>query len=152
MNGRIVIHGKSKGLALVDALLKVDIKHEYNINQYNEVDESREQYQWDKLPAATTLTDEQAMLCPPVIGCYDLRRKELYTISVDNLQPVKWNEDAMDHLVLDSKKKDMLKGLVRYHSSRDGRNGRGDLIEGKGQSLVILLHGPPGVRLLFFSS
>ncbi|KAL6909246.1 P-loop containing nucleoside triphosphate hydrolase protein [Trichoderma evansii] len=85
------------------------------------------------------------MLCPAVIGCHDLRTKKSYTVSVDNLQPVKWNKDAMDHLVLDTKKKEMLKGLVRYHFDRNRRNDRGDLIAGKGQSLVILLHGPPGV-------
>ncbi|EHK41613.1 hypothetical protein TRIATDRAFT_17892, partial [Trichoderma atroviride IMI 206040] len=64
---------------------------------------------------------------------------------VDNLQPIEWNKDAMDHLVLDTRKKDMLKGLVRHHSSRNRRSERGDLIAGKGRSLVILLHGPPGV-------
>lgn len=72
----------------------------------------------------------------------------MYFVSVDNLQPVKWNEDAMNHLVLDTRKKDMLKGLVSYHSSRNRGNERADLIAGKGQSLVILLYGPPGVRSL----
>lgn len=113
-----------------------------------ELPDYREEYQWDKLPATTELTDEQAMLCPPVIGCYGVRSKELYTVSVDKLEPVQWDVDAMDHLVLDNKKKDMLKGLVGYHYSRGDERSRGDLIAGKGQSLVILLHGPPGVSSL----
>lgn len=102
-------------------------------------------YEWESLPATTKLTDEQAMLCPAVIECHDLRSKKRYMVSVDNLQPVEWNKDAMDHLVLDTRKKDMLKGLVSYHSSRNRRSERADLIVGKGESLVILLHGPPGV-------
>lgn len=107
-----------------------------------------ELYEWDKLPVSAKLTDEQAMLCPAVIGCHDLRSKKKYTVSVDNLKPVEWNKDAMDHLVLDTRKKDMLKGLVSYHSNRNRGNEQADLIAGKGQSLVILLHGPPGVRSL----
>lgn len=110
------------------------------------VDDLREPYQWDNLPRSTALTDEQAMLCPPVIDCHDLRSKKRLTVSIVNLQPVKWNEDALSHLVLDEKKKRMLEGLVRHHTTRNRRNEKGDLIAGKGQSLVILLHGPPGVR------
>lgn len=102
-------------------------------------------YEWGRVPASAKLTDEQARLCPAVIGCHDLRSKKTYIVSVDNLQPIEWNRDAMNHLVLDTRKKDMLEGLVRYHSSRNRGNEKADLIAGKGQSLVILLHGPPGV-------
>ncbi|PTB46010.1 hypothetical protein M441DRAFT_52809, partial [Trichoderma asperellum CBS 433.97] len=112
---------------------------------YRDVDDLREAYQWDRIPASTILTDEQAMLFPAVIGCHDLRSKKRYTVSVNDLQPVEWNEDEMDHLVLEDKKKAMLKGLVSYHSNRNCRNEKGDLIAGKGEGLVILLHGPPGV-------
>ncbi|KAJ9144049.1 p-loop containing nucleoside triphosphate hydrolase protein [Pleurostoma richardsiae] len=148
VDGRVVIDGDSKGLAPVDVLLGAT-DDDYD-DRYDEraparpVNDYRDQYQWDKLPITTELTDEQAMLCPPIIGCYGLRSKEFYSASVTNLRTVGWNVDAMDHLVLDVKKKDMLKGLVGYHYSRDDR-GKGDLIAGKGQSLVILLHGPPGV-------
>lgn len=109
-------------------------------------------YEWGRLSEATKLTDEQAMLCPAVIGCHDLRSKKTYIVSVDNLQQVQWNKDAMDHLVLDTRKKEMLKGLVHHHSSRNRGNERADLIAGKGQSLVILLHGPPGVCVSFLKS
>ncbi|EHK26665.1 uncharacterized protein TRIVIDRAFT_4009, partial [Trichoderma virens Gv29-8] len=91
------------------------------------------------------LNDEELMLCPAVIGCYDLRNKNKYLVSVNNLQEVNWNKDVMNHLVMDKRKKNMLEGLVRHHSDRDLRHNTGDLIAGKGQGLVILLHGPPGV-------
>ena len=109
----------------------------------------REQYQWDELSAKTELTDEQARLCPPIIGCYSLTSKEFYAVSVEKLEQVKWDVGAMNRLVLEDKKKEMLKGLVGQHYSPRYQGMRGDLIAGKGQSLVILLHGPPGVRPLF---
>ncbi|KAL7935703.1 P-loop containing nucleoside triphosphate hydrolase protein [Trichoderma chlorosporum] len=137
VDSRVVIDESSKYLP-INACLDVE-SCDGNAADY------REEYQWDKLPLDAELSDEQAMLCPPIIGCYDLKSKELYLVSVDNLRPVKWNENAMDHLVLDPKKKNMLTRLVRYHSHRHGRNGEKDLIAGKGQSLAILLHGPPGV-------
>lgn len=76
---------------------------------------------------------------------------ELYVVSVEKLEPVKWDVDAMDRLVLDSKKKAMLKGLVGQQNSNRNLGMRGDLITGKGQSLIVLLHGPPGVSLCFAS-
>lgn len=148
----MVIDHISKRLPNIDDI----IKNGRNISKhYRDMDDLRNHYIWDSLFTSVRLTDEQAMLCPAVIGCHDLKSKDTYTVGVSDLQPVKWNKDAMDHLVLDTKKKDMLKGLVRYHSSRNRRNDRGhpidrgDLIAGKGQSLVILLHGPPGVRSCF---
>lgn len=143
----MVIDEKSKASPEIDAIIKID----YDLSEHNkDMDDQREAYQWDGLVTSSKLTNEQAMLCPAVIGCHDLKSKDRYTVSVSNLQSVKWNEDAMDHLVLDAKKKEMLKGLVRYHFNRNRRHDRGDLIAGKGQSLVILLHGPPGVCSSFF--
>ena len=51
----------------------------------------------------------------------------------------------MDDLVLPEKRKKMLKGLVAHHYSPRSLSQKGDIIAGKGQSLVILLYGPPGV-------
>lgn len=105
----------------------------------------REEYDWDEMPADTVLMDEQAQLCPAIIGGVSLSNEHLYNVSVENLQPVKWNKGAMERLVLDEDKKDLLKGLVAQHSHRARTSEFGDLIENKGKGLVILLHGPPGV-------
>lgn len=107
--------------------------------------DQREDYRWDGLPGDTVLTDEQAQLCPAVIGGVSIASEHLYSISVENLEPVKWNKGAMERLVLDEDKKDLLKGLVAQHSHRARTSEFGDLIENKGKGLVILLHGPPGV-------
>ena len=82
---------------------------------------------------------------PPVIGCYGISSEYNYIASVDNLELVKWNYEAIDHLVLEEDNKKLLKGLVQQHSHRAKTKEGGDLIENKGNGLVILLHGPPGV-------
>ena len=51
-----------------------------------------------------------------------------------------WEND----LVLDLDKKNLIKTLVENHAKL-AKNRTRDIIEGKGQGLVILLHGPPGV-------
>lgn len=70
---------------------------------------------------------------------------------IDNIRPVNWNKEAFDRLVLLSKIKDMVKSLVLVRaSSRDPKDlqtlntRRDDLIAGKGNGLIMLLHGGPG--------
>jgi len=45
-------------------------------------------------------------------------------------------------LQLDPRYKTMVKALVKNHGASEGRK---DVVKGKGQGLVLLLHGPPGV-------
>lgn len=70
---------------------------------------------------------------------------------IDNIRPVRWNKEVFDRLVLPSKIKDMVKSLVMVRaSSRDPKDRRildakrDDLIAGKGNGLIMLLHGGPG--------
>lgn len=107
--------------------------------------DEREDYQWDQLPLNTVLTDQQAQLCPAVIKCVSISTKHDFNVSVENLEPISWNREAIELLVLDENKKDLLKGLVAQHSHRTKTGEFGDLIENKGKGLVILLYGPPGV-------
>lgn len=65
------------------------------------------------------------------------------TVSVEHLRPVEWDHDAFRRLVLNAGKKDLIQSLVQNHLA-DAGNSSADLIEGKGNGLVILLHGGPG--------
>lgn len=107
--------------------------------------DEREDYQWDQLPLNAVLTDQQAQLCPAVIRCVSISTKHDFNVSVETLEPISWNREAIELLVLDENKKDLLKGLVAQHSHRTKAGEFGDLIENKGKGLVILLYGPPGV-------
>lgn len=139
VEGRVVIDNKSKASEGIEAILKPPKFREQNIT------EPAVAYKPDDFHQYPALNDEELSLCPAVIGCYDLKNKNRYLVSINNLQAVDWNKDVMKHLVMDERKKLMLEGLVRHHSDRNLRHDTGDLIAGKGQGLVILLHGPPGV-------
>lgn len=61
---------------------------------------------------------------------------------VDDIRPIKWNDDAYDHLVYDEKQKDLVLSFVENHKRT--KSGVEDVIMGKGQGLILLLSGPPG--------
>jgi SpoVK/Ycf46/Vps4 family AAA+-type ATPase len=65
----------------------------------------------------------------------------LGSISVADISPVRWNKDAFDRLVLRAKKKELIKALVSVHVAN---RQNADVIEDKGNGLIILLHGSPG--------
>jgi SpoVK/Ycf46/Vps4 family AAA+-type ATPase len=54
---------------------------------------------------------------------------------------VPWNKEAFNRLVLKSQKKELIKALVTVHLSATHN---ADVVEGKGNGLIILLHGSPG--------
>ncbi|KAF6811844.1 hypothetical protein CMUS01_13183 [Colletotrichum musicola] len=61
---------------------------------------------------------------------------------VENFHPVEWNEDAFKRrLVLEEKTKEMIFALIDVQTSADRMD---DIIAGKGNGLIILLHGSPG--------
>lgn len=57
-------------------------------------------------------------------------------------QQISWNRKAFRRLVLDEQSKELIRALVSVHL---GSNATGDIIAGKGNGLIILLHGSPGV-------
>ncbi|KAK9780209.1 putative AAA family ATPase [Seiridium cardinale] len=99
--------------------------------------------------------EEQVMLCPPRLLGYILRDKMWAQLTVDGIAEIDksgsetaFNSDlvlAEDSSGLD--RKSILLGLVKSHSAPDGERcyQLKDIVEGKGQGLIILLYGPPGV-------
>ncbi|OAG36420.1 hypothetical protein AYO21_09405 [Fonsecaea monophora] len=85
--------------------------------------------------------DEMLMLLPAYVQGFGFLDKKWRTLQLDHINELKWNTEAFDQLVLDKRKKDLVKALVYVHlTSRKGV----DIIEGKGNGLIILLHGGPG--------
>jgi SpoVK/Ycf46/Vps4 family AAA+-type ATPase len=91
------------------------------------------------------LTRDMHLLCPPRVFGFALRQKVWVQMLVDNVKEMdqKDKETAYKKLELDSKSKNILKTLVLQHSNET--NKIDDLIPGKGNGLIVLLHGPPGV-------
>ena len=90
--------------------------------------------------------DEYALLPPRLLGYIPVKRifaqlavKHLSAIENKDKDQV-WNSD----LVLNQDKKNIIRTLVENHAQMAHKR-TPDLVEGKGNGLVILLHGPPGV-------
>ncbi|KAF2095320.1 P-loop containing nucleoside triphosphate hydrolase protein [Rhizodiscina lignyota] len=109
----------------------------------------------DKLPEElpTGAKEILALLPPRVLG-YALHEKEWAQFNVKALGPVQWEgqKQAWKNLELDPLEKERIRLLVKNHILlREGKNKVrpedlvGDLIGGKGQGLVLLFHGVPGV-------
>lgn len=86
--------------------------------------------------------DEQfILLLPPKIKGFNLVRKKWYDLVVDRIRDVEWNKEAFQKVVVDGKSKDLIRALISNQLSSEVST---DLIEGKGNGLIMLLHGGPG--------
>ncbi|KAL8703254.1 MAG: hypothetical protein Q9201_003560 [Fulgogasparrea decipioides] len=100
----------------------------------------------DRCKEGKLLDEEYALLPPRVLGYIPVRRK-FAQIAVKHLSPIEnkdkdevWKRD----LILKDDKKKIIRTLVETHAQMADQR-TPDLVEGKGNGLVILLHGPPGV-------
>ncbi|KOS37343.1 hypothetical protein ACN38_g11872 [Penicillium nordicum] len=81
------------------------------------------------------------MLMPPRVTGFNLRRKKWFDLSVDRISHVEWDNDAFESLATDSKSRNLIEALVTNHVELEYS---ADLITGKGNGLILLLHGGPG--------
>ncbi|KAF2868400.1 P-loop containing nucleoside triphosphate hydrolase protein [Massariosphaeria phaeospora] len=80
-------------------------------------------------------------LVPTQIKGYNLRTKKWHDLNMDRVYPNTWNKKAFDTLVLDFETKELVEALV---SKQIASQKSTDLIAGKGNGLIMLLHGGPG--------
>ncbi|RBR25419.1 uncharacterized protein FIESC28_01856 [Fusarium coffeatum] len=88
----------------------------------------------------------ESFVFPSTIVGYNLRQKKWQDLHVDYIQPVHWNKQAFRHLVIDKEIKDIIQALVTSKLATDQTT---DFIQGKGNGLIILLHGGPGTGKTF---
>ena len=93
------------------------------------------------------LTGEKAdqtnfMYCCPELRCFALQPKKWVRVWIDDLEEVGFNESAYPSLVLPGDYKELL--LAFAEAQIDGY-GSDDVIAGKGQGILMLLAGPPGI-------
>ncbi|RAH40814.1 P-loop containing nucleoside triphosphate hydrolase protein [Aspergillus brunneoviolaceus CBS 621.78] len=81
------------------------------------------------------------LLLPRVVQGYNLIEKVWIDLEVEHISDVRWNTQAFENLVTEEQTKDLLEALVRNQLSIETST---DLISGKGNGLIILLHGGPG--------
>ncbi|KAF3017117.1 hypothetical protein E8E14_009351 [Neopestalotiopsis sp. 37M] len=80
-------------------------------------------------------------LFPSETKGFNFRTKKWSTLEVDRIREVDWNNKAFGSLVADDDTKEMIQALV---SNQLAAHKGTDLIESKGNGLILLLHGPPG--------
>ncbi|KAJ1337992.1 hypothetical protein MN608_00850 [Microdochium nivale] len=95
------------------------------------------------VPRYDQLSDEDACLTNATVRGYSFSAKKFLEFYVEQLSPIEWNDDCFDALVLDAGVKKTVQALVSSHTRE--REKFDDIIKGKGQGLVCVLHGPPGV-------
>ncbi|GAP90597.1 putative P-loop containing nucleoside triphosphate hydrolase protein [Rosellinia necatrix] len=83
------------------------------------------------------------LLFPALVPAFSLSNKSWWWLVADNLEEVTWNTAAFKTLQLDHGTKDLIQSLVRGH--RHGSVMFDDVMAGKGQGLVFLFHGEPGL-------
>ncbi|KAF5693478.1 AAA family ATPase [Fusarium globosum] len=88
----------------------------------------------------------ELLVFPNTIVGYNLRQKKWQDLQIDLIQKVLWNKQAFRHLVIDPEIKDIIQALVSSKLETDQTT---DLIQGKGNGLIILLHGGPGTGKTF---
>ncbi|KAE8442756.1 hypothetical protein EG329_002896 [Mollisiaceae sp. DMI_Dod_QoI] len=81
-------------------------------------------------------------LLPPYIHGFNLHTKSWIRIRVDRITDVTWNKDAFKRLVVPAETKELIQALVTAQISQV--HTAPDIIAGKGNGLIILLHGGPG--------
>ncbi|MCJ1285065.1 hypothetical protein MMC26_004403 [Xylographa opegraphella] len=123
------------------AMMSTAVKQNSSAHAVAGLDDRPEFKDWDDVAPDTVFSDEQKLLCPPTIACFDITTSKWYVVAVDNLRPVTWNTTAMNHLVLAESRKTLLRAVIEQHTKKEV----GDIIQNKGIGLVILLHGPSGV-------
>jgi flagellar biosynthesis GTPase FlhF len=118
--------------------------------------------------SAVQLDEAYLLIMPPHIHGFSFKKKNwrkvfrclyqknltyhfLDSLLIENIRPVEWNKAAFDRLVLPTKVKDMVKSLVMVRAAtRESKHRqllarmRDDIISGKGNGLIMLLHGDPG--------
>ncbi|KAK8849096.1 P-loop containing nucleoside triphosphate hydrolase protein [Apiospora arundinis] len=92
---------------------------------------------------------DHCYLFPPETIAYNLERKCWEDIAVDYISEVQWDKKAFDNLVLsDSRTKELIHALITTKLAVEEGQGA-DLIKGKGNGLIMLLHGGPGTGKTF---
>ncbi|KAF7928403.1 hypothetical protein EAE99_005160 [Botrytis elliptica] len=86
---------------------------------------------------------DEFMLCTSTVRGYSLSSKSWATFLIGGIKKIEWNESCVSKLMLPNGYKELLSSLVEQQMRAD--DGFDDFIKQKGQGLIILLSGNPGV-------
>ncbi|KKY25405.1 putative aaa family atpase [Diplodia seriata] len=105
---------------------------------------------WEKPPMldnATFNCDEPpdngsfVYLVPASIYGFEMQEKKWVNLQVDNINQLEWDTEAFESLAIDEESMEMINALVNNKITAEKAT---DMVRGKGNGLIILLHGGPG--------
>ncbi|KAL4739348.1 P-loop containing nucleoside triphosphate hydrolase protein [Aspergillus similis] len=119
----------------------VDVKTYWVMHSESDTVSSGHALDPDTMNKVNPPNDPFLLLLPHEIRGFAFNDKKWRTLLVERILDIDWNEEAFDRLVMQHHKKELIKALVTVHSTSARST---DIIEGKGNALIILLHGGPG--------
>jgi SpoVK/Ycf46/Vps4 family AAA+-type ATPase len=86
--------------------------------------------------------EEKLHMCGSMVYGYSFVKKQWGRFLVNQFSPIKWDKAAYRHLVLHETSKELIKALVE--ADREEATTLKDVISGKGEGCIVILHGRPG--------
>ncbi|KAI1169754.1 hypothetical protein F4777DRAFT_584592 [Nemania sp. FL0916] len=152
---RLVSYKDEKGVHGINERFMVDFEtykelHSDSINfkmlYMRSDDKSQKRMDPEVMASETPPAAPEIYVFPRAIMGYNLRTKKWVDLEVDLIQDVAWNKKSFEHLVVDIETKELVQALVTHQIEREQNT---DVIENKGNGLIILLHGGPGTGKTF---
>ncbi|OQE39769.1 hypothetical protein PENCOP_c006G00864 [Penicillium coprophilum] len=140
-------HGLALGIdSLIGREMRLKIRGRIVIDTeaYNTFEPDSEISVSGKIDSA--LSETQHLIATPILRGYALKEKTWVEFFVEHVKDITWNTRAFDSLVLSHVKqglKRLILGIAQAQSSK--LDTFDDVIQGKGQGVIMLLRGPPGV-------
>ncbi|KAK5936733.1 hypothetical protein PMZ80_010996 [Knufia obscura] len=92
-----------------------------------------------------TLQEQDLLICNPTVYGFSLDLKMWLQFAVTYIRNIVWDESSFDRLAIPAGNKKAVQALCEAHLGRNSDLVFEDFVAGKGQGLITLLHGPPGV-------
>ncbi|RYN21546.1 hypothetical protein AA0112_g10195 [Alternaria arborescens] len=86
------------------------------------------------------------LVAPSTIMAHNLQEKQWRELLVDRVTDIVWNKQAFEDLVAEPETKELVQALVM---KRINAKKSTDFVAGKGNGLIMLLHGAPGTGKTF---
>ncbi|KAF7444051.1 SpoVK ATPase AAA+ class [Pyrenophora tritici-repentis] len=131
-----------------------NLRYMIDMHTYKKMHEQEEED--DNLPITRVelLTDQMhskalpaepfVLLLPARIRRYGFHNKKWSWLLEKHICEIEWNRDIFEnHLVLPENKKDLIRALITVHAGKQNAI-RTEFMAGKGEGLIVLLHGGPG--------
>ncbi|KAB8227883.1 ATP-binding protein [Aspergillus alliaceus] len=94
-----------------------------------------------------SMKERDLVRCSPSVLGYSLNEKIWGEFAVESIQQIRFSPSPFDMLSIPDAKRKVIKSLTesRTNTANDDNENADDIVAGKGQGVIILLHGPPGV-------